>query len=227
MRKLALIATGVLAALVLAACGGGAAEDPTVAGSPEVEGAGATVEAPTAADASSDAGAGSASDADAGSTALSEAEVTFLTGMIPHHRQAVEMAELVADRTDRPELNSLADAIITTQNAEIETMSGLLESAGEEVPADDAEHGGGMDMGGDSTLMSAEDMEALAALSDEEFDLRFVEMMIEHHTSAIEQAETVLAAGPGPEVTTLANAIITAQQAEIEQMQAWQQEWSA
>lgn len=221
MRKLALIATGVLATLVLAACGGGAAEDPTVANSPaatpDVEGSGATVEDPAASD------AGAASDA-AASSSLSEAEVTFLTGMIPHHRLAVAMAELVADRTDRPELNSLADAIISTQNAEIETMSALLTSAGEEVPAEDAGGMGGM--GGGST-MSTEDMDALAALSGEEFDLRFVEMMIEHHSSAIEQAETVLAAGPGPEVTALANAIITAQQAEIEDMRAWQQEWSA
>ncbi len=49
-----------------------------------------------------------------------EFDVAFLTAMIPHHADAIQMAELVADRSDRPELNDLAEAIISSQQQEIE-----------------------------------------------------------------------------------------------------------
>lgn len=43
----------------------------------------------------------------------------FLTGMIPHHRGAVEMAKLVPTRTQNPQLRQLAASIIKSQTAEI------------------------------------------------------------------------------------------------------------
>jgi uncharacterized protein (DUF305 family) len=68
--------------------------------------------------------------------------------------------------------------------------------------------------------MSVEQMDALAVATGAEFDRMWLEMMIEHHEGAISQSETVLAAGSNADVLALADAIISAQQAEITEMQA-------
>lgn len=60
-----------------------------------------------------------------------EAEVLFLRLMIPHHVAGVEMAQGVLERTDRPEVRRLADAIIAGQEAEIQEMQSLLAARGE------------------------------------------------------------------------------------------------
>lgn len=147
---------------------------------------------------------------------MNDADVTFLQGMVPHHSQATEMAEMVPDRTDDPEVNSLADEIVAAQTEEIETMNGLLEQAGE----DPVEPMGGMDTSGMdmSGMMSDEQMGELERLEGEPFVQLWTQMMTEHHQGAIESAQTVLADGENPEVASLAEEIIRAQEAEIEEM---------
>ena len=153
-------------------------------------------------------------------TGLNEADVTFLQGMVPHHEQATEMAELVGDRTDRDELREFADKIIADQSAEIQEMQSLLAAAGEE---ESAGHGG---MGGMSGEMDESEMAELETMSGAEFDLMFLDMMTRHHEGAIEMAEQVIDDGENPDVRQLANGIIEAQQAEIEQMASWREDWS-
>ena len=155
-----------------------------------------------------------------GGGAYNEADVEFLQQMLPHHEQAIEMAEMVEDRTDRSELITLAGNIIESQTAEIEEINNLLEDAGEEAAEDDP-----MDHGGSSTGMSEEDMDALEAAEGEEFDKMFAEMMIEHHSSAIEMANTVLEDGENSEVASLAEGIIEEQEKEIKDLEGWLQEW--
>lgn len=46
----------------------------------------------------------------------------FITMMIQHHQQAVNMANLISSRTQRPELLQLGHNIVTTQSAEIQEM---------------------------------------------------------------------------------------------------------
>jgi len=164
---------------------------------------------------------------------LTEAETSFLQGMVPHHQQAVEMAELVEDRTDRPELIELAAAITSSQEQEITEMTGLLTDAGLEAPSgmegmEGMDHSGDSGMGGDSMRgMASEDQLAdLEAASDEDFDLLFLELMTAHHEGAVEMSDQVLAADPQPSIATLAEQIRTAQTAEIEQMRGWQEEWA-
>lgn len=82
-----------------------------------------------------------------------------------------------------------------------------------------------MDMSGDEMMsmegmMSAEHMDALAASTGTEFDTMWAEMMIDHHEGAISQSETVKTNGSNADVLALANQVITAQQAEITEMQA-------
>jgi uncharacterized protein (DUF305 family) len=163
----------------------------------------------------------------AGSAAFDDADVEFLQGMVPHHSQAVAMAELVPDRTDRPELNELAETIISTQNEEIEQMNTVLSDAGAEPVEGGMDHGGmtegGMTMSG---MMDDQQMQDLESAEGQDFELMFLDMMTAHHQGAIEAAEQVLDAGENPEVADLAEQIIEAQQAEIEQMATWKEQWS-
>lgn len=153
-------------------------------------------------------------------TSFNEPDVTFLQDMVPHHAQATEMAEMAPERTDDPDINTLAEEIIAAQSEEIETMNGLLEQAGEE-PVEPMAGMEGMDMGSTdmSGMMSAEQMGELEGLEGEPFVQMWTAMMTEHHRGAIESAQTVLSEGENPEVATLAEEIIRAQEAEIEQME--------
>jgi uncharacterized protein (DUF305 family) len=161
------------------------------------------------------------SDDKAGSEAgHNDADVTFAQQMIPHHRQAVEMAQLAGTRTTDEEVKELAADIEAAQDPEIKIMTGWLESWGEDVPADDMS---GMDSGDMSMdemegMMSPEEMGDLEAASGAEFDRMFLTMMIEHHEGAIKMAKTEQEAGEYPDATALAEDIETAQTAEITTM---------
>lgn len=156
-----------------------------------------------------------------------DADVAFATGMIPHHRQAVAMAEIVLEKSDDPEVIDLAQRIKAAQDPEIETMTGWLESWGAPVPDEPTggmDHGtegstSDTDMGGDG-MMSAEEMAALEAATPPELEQLFMEGMIRHHEGAIAMAETELAEGTFPDAKALAENIIDAQQAEIDEMEA-------
>lgn len=58
-----------------------------------------------------------------------------------------------------------------------------------------------------------------------EFDLAFIDLMIEHHEGAVAMATIALERAEHPEIIELSNAIITSQLAEITQMRAWRDEW--
>jgi len=216
-RRIALPAFGLLLTVVLAACGGSASD--TTGGE----------ESSPAMDMNSEEMQDMASEpaSEAAATELNESDVTFLQNMVPHHQQAVEMAEMVPDQTSRPELLELSEAINSTQSAEIDQMNGLLEAAGEEpaMAMEGMDHSmGGMEMPG---MMDQAAVDELAQLRDQEFDLAFIDMMVEHHSGAIEMAEQVIAEGQNPQVADLARDVIKAQRAEIDQMEQWRQEWSA
>ncbi len=61
--------------------------------------------------------------------------------------------------------------------------------------------------------------------ADNEFDLRFINAMIPHHEGAVVMAQEALKKSTRPEVKQLAEAIITAQQQEIEEMKQWRKAW--
>ncbi|HVL97707.1 MAG TPA: DUF305 domain-containing protein [Egibacteraceae bacterium] len=162
-----------------------------------------------------------------------DADITFLQQMIPHHEQAVEMAELVPDRTERTELIQLAEDIVASQQAEIAEMERMLAEAGasDEREGHDMEEmddtGTMEDMEGMEGMMREEDMTRLAGLQGTEFDLLFLDMMVAHHEGAIVAAERVIEGGENPGVGQLAEGIIAEQQAEIDQMTAWRGEWGS
>ncbi|WP_040339476.1 DUF305 domain-containing protein [Candidatus Blastococcus massiliensis] len=169
--------------------------------------------------------AASTSDTPASETAaFNNADVSFVQGMIPHHRGALEMAQLADGRAQDPRVLDLASRIEAAQEPEIENMTAWLEEWGEPVPEETEDQGmGGMDhgsMGGsDMEGMSEEDMTSLEAASGAEFDRMFLEMMIEHHRGAVDMAQTEIDDGTYPGAVQMAEDIVASQTAEIEEME--------
>lgn len=167
-------------------------------------------------DDSNDAATDTANETGASIAEFNDADVEFAQQMIPHHAQAVDMAQMVPDQGVSPELVELAGAVEAAQQPEIDQMTAMLERWGEAVPPTDLGEHGSMAMEG---MMSMEDMDALAAMTGPEFDQMWLTMMIEHHEGAIAMAETELAEGSDEEARMLAQDIIDAQRAEIRQME--------
>lgn len=143
-------------------------------------------------------------------------DVMFAQMMIPHHQQAVELAGLVPDRSTNPAVVKLAAAVSAQQQPEIDTMRASLKQWG--VNPDEMAHGSGhagMAMQGmvdDATMIKLE------ALKGSEFDALWLKSMISHHQGAIAMADVEIKDGSNPEMITLAKNIVSAQQAEIDQM---------
>lgn len=178
-------------------------------------------------------------------------DLMFIEMMIPHHASAVAMAQVAETRAEHPEIRSLAEDIIVSQSAEIEQMQSWREQWYPDAPAmpmmpmdqmmtmmDEmmsmmGEMPGGM-MGTPGTMpdMSAMGMmnvgQEIARLcaTTVDFDLAFIDAMIPHHQSAIMMAQVALDRAQHPEIKSLAQAIIDAQQREIARMQTWRTAWS-
>ncbi|HNP36892.1 MAG TPA: DUF305 domain-containing protein [Woeseiaceae bacterium] len=155
-------------------------------------------------------------------SSYSPADVQFMQDMIPHHNQALQMAALVADRTNRPELVDVAGRINASQHDEIEFMQQWLRQRGEKVPqptAHDAMHTSHKMAG----MATPEQMTELASLDGTEFDLMFLELMIPHHEGAVKMVENLLEL-PGtaydPVLFEFTNDVTNSQTTEIERMHA-------
>lgn len=150
-----------------------------------------------------------------------EADVIFAQGMLPHHRQAVEMSELALARAEDPEVLALAEEVAAAQEPEIVTMTAFLEAWGAEVPDEGTVMSmemEGLDHGGMAGMMSPEEMTALGSAEGTTFDQMFLQMMVEHHEGAVDMAKTELTEGENPTAKELAQAVIGTQESEIERM---------
>jgi uncharacterized protein (DUF305 family) len=132
-------------------------------------------------------------------------EREFVTGMIPHHQEAVDTAKEVLTRGgSTAEIRILATDIIAAQETEIAMLKEWhLTWYGEEYTADDSYQ---------------PMMRDLSQLSGAALDQRFLEDMIPHHMGAIMMAQTVRPYIEHTEITDMADAIMTTQTAEIELM---------
>jgi len=155
-------------------------------------------------------------------SSYSPADVQFMQDMIPHHHQAIEMAALVADRTNRPELIDVAGRINASQGDEIEFMQQWLRERSEDVPeptAHDAMHTSHVMAG----MATPEQMADLAASDGTDFDRLFLTLMITHHEGAVTMVEKLLEL-PGsaydPVLFEFTSDITNDQNAEIERMNA-------
>ncbi len=154
-------------------------------------------------------------------------DLRFIDGMTPHHEGAIVMAQEALQKSNRPEIKQLAQAIINAQEKEISELKAWRTSwypnAGDEPMMYSTEMGHMMPMTEEmrSSMMMSGDLGA----ADDQFDLRFINAMIPHHQGAIDMAQQALEKSSRPEIKELGQAIIDSQQKEIDQMEQWRKDW--
>jgi uncharacterized protein (DUF305 family) len=203
-KRLTTAALSLAGALVLTACGGG---DDT-----------ATTDSGSSMGGMDHGGATASSTPSTGAEASAmgnDADVAFLTGMKPHHEQAVEMSDMVLAADPPAPVAELARQVKAAQGPEIEQMDQMLADLGQEAGGDSMS-GSMMDHGG---MMSDADMEELMNATGTDAARMYLEGMIEHHKGAIDAAETEVAKGEYPPAVELAEKIAKDQAAEIARME--------
>ncbi|WP_292983115.1 MULTISPECIES: DUF305 domain-containing protein [unclassified Oceanicaulis] len=158
-------------------------------------------------------------------------DVRFMQDMIVHHYQAVEMAELVSDRTSTEEIVAVAGRINASQADEIAFMQNWLNERGQHAPdpasADHSmDHEGGHEghHGAHATMQgmaTPEQMAELAASNGGDFDALFLELMIAHHEGAVDMVDALLrqrGSAYDPVLYDFVNDVRSEQAAEIRRM---------
>lgn len=155
-------------------------------------------------------------------------DAMFIEEMVPHHQDAIDMAEMALGRSERPEIMQLAEDVIRTQSAEIDQMRAWYrEWYGADVP----ESGGrpGMMGRGSPGMMrgmmwqGTVDLEALEEA--DEFDKVFLEAMVPHHEMGVMMSRMAGSVTRRPELRELTRSIERAQRQEIADMRRWYEEW--
>ena len=141
----------------------------------------------------------------------------FLHEMVDHHEGAIAMAAIVTSRTAHQELTEFAQAIDTAQQTEIQQMKSWQTSWNYQETH----------MHEDTSMHDhmSEMTDTLKDLTANEFDSRFLELMIEHHQSAIDMAISGTTNAAHDELRNLSQKIVLDQTKEIAQMRQWQSDW--
>lgn len=156
------------------------------------------------------------------SNMMGDMDQLFIEQMIPHHEDAITMAEIALEKSQRPEIRTLAQDIVRTQSAEIEQMKKWhKEWFGSEISLiNHAQAHGMMNMG-----MMGDDTDIDRLENAEVFDKVFIEEMIPHHQMAVMMAQMLERTTTRPEMKQLAEDIISAQTREINEMRQWYRDW--
>jgi uncharacterized protein (DUF305 family) len=124
----------------------------------------------------------------------SDADVEFMTGMIPHHAQAVLIAGWAKSHGARDDIRILCDRMVIGQRDEIEFMRNWLRDRGEVVPARDATHHR-MKMNGIEHdmlmpgMLTPEELVRLDKARNTDWDRLFLMAMIRHHEGALKMVD--------------------------------------
>jgi uncharacterized protein (DUF305 family) len=120
-----------------------------------------------------------------------QADIDFMSHMIGHHAQAIEMSEMAESHGASSGVKTLASRIINAQRDEIATMQRWLRARNQPVP--DASPGAMMmNMGGTMHpmlmpgMLTPEQMKQLDEARGKEFDRLFLTGMIQHHRGAVQ-----------------------------------------
>ncbi|MEV8636439.1 DUF305 domain-containing protein [Streptosporangium sp. NPDC051023] len=143
---------------------------------------------------------------------VTAADVRFAEGMIPHHRQALEMAALVPVRSSSRALLRLAERITAAQRPEIAAMTSWLRSVGR-VPPAHGNHGVH-----DDHAVTPDQMSRLRAARGATFDELFLNLMIVHHEAAVRMAGRQLREGADRTMLATAKDVVSGQGVEIARM---------
>jgi uncharacterized protein (DUF305 family) len=152
-----------------------------------------------------------------------EADVTFMQGMIHHHAQALRMTALVPRRTNNEEIRLLARRIDASQVTEIEQMRNWLTRRGEPAPILHRAHGHahGIGQGQMPGMLNDAQLRKLEGARAAAFDRLFLRYMIQHHHGALVMVQRLYAdeGGVESESDAFARSVDADQMIEIERMQ--------
>ena len=157
----------------------------------------------------------------------SQADVDFMTGMIPHHAQAVLIAGWAGSHGARPEVRTLCERMVIAQRDEIEMMRNWLRDRGQFVPDANATHHR-MKMNGLEHdmlmpgMLTPEELARLDKARGPEWDRLFLEAMIRHHQGALKMVDDLFNAHGAlqdEDVFKFVSDIYADQTTEIERMQ--------
>lgn len=141
-------------------------------------------------------------------------EIAYVNMIIPHHEDAIKMADMVVNDAPHQETRAAAAKIIQDQRAEIAELTSFLKTQyGQDVQRDDR-------MMMDMTMMDMM-MQADATMCEQ----HFLAMMREHHQSAIDIGELVVQKATSDTLLDQAQKMIRSQQEEQEQFGTWLQQW--
>lgn len=194
-KTLTISALAIAAALALAGCAGNSGSTPTSA----MPGMGS-------------GGMGMSSSSAPATADHNATDTMFIQGMIPHHTQAVEMSDMILKKQGMDaRITALATKIKAAQAPEIEQMTVWLKTWNEPT-----QMAGGHGMG--DGMMGDDDLKKLDAAQGTEAAKLFLTQMIAHHEGAVMMAKTESSQGKNPEAIQLSKGIVTAQEAEIQEM---------
>lgn len=157
-------------------------------------------------------------------------DIEFMQGMIMHHAQAVEMTDMIADRTKNRDIALIGERISKSQADEMAFMTRWLELRGQETSMkmsaghDPHAHGahGAPAVHLMPGMLTPKQMEELRDAKAEEFDRLFLKGMIQHHEGALVMVKDLFnAAGTGQdaELFNFASDVDSGQRAEIKTME--------
>lgn len=153
----------------------------------------------------------------------------FIEQMIPHHEDAITMANSAIKKSKKPEIKTLAQNILKSQGDEIAQMTQWYgEWFGEAVPSGTTQMGTHGMMGSGSSMhmgLLGNETDILSLDSAPDFDKEFIRQMIPHHQMAVMMATMLENSTDKSEMKQLAKNIITAQNKEIADMRAWYSSW--
>ena len=167
--------------------------------------------------------------ADSARYPYTEADVSFMVGMIGHHAQAVVISKWAPTHLADPAVQRLAERIINAQEDEIATMQRWL--ADREKPVPDAKpmshDRAGMEGMNHATMLmpgmlSDAQLKELDAARGPEFDRLFLQYMIQHHKGATSMVTTLFGtpgAGQDETIFKFASDVNVDQTTEIARMQ--------
>ena len=159
------------------------------------------------------------------STAQSPDDLQFIDKMTAHHQQAVQMAQLATDRAQHAELKTMAHYMLDANLKEIDYMRSWRERWFPNRPLSGTERGQQRQAASGPAGSIDLDMGRIQAATGGDFDMLFLDMMIQHHQGAIEMSRDALAKAEHQEIKQLAQRIIDEQQKEIDQMNQWRESW--
>jgi uncharacterized protein (DUF305 family) len=150
-------------------------------------------------------GCGSEPPSPAPTATFNQADVTFVRALLPHHRAGIALAGIGAERAARPELRTMAAAIVATQRDEVARMSEWLAAWKQAPPSEGAEP----------------DLAGLEAVGQPGFDKSFLTRLIAQQEKAVQLAAAEESGGSNVNARSFATQVRLSREAQIEQLRGW------